>query len=332
MMQLNLGLIPSMWAILQIVLPICILVMIGFCARNFGVVRPDADEVIGDLVFKIAIPVLLFRLIATSDLQGANPWSIWATYFLAVCVVWILAAFILPVFFKREVLYGVIGGVASSFANTVLIGIPVVIQAYGEAGMVSLTILLSVHLPIMLFLTIVHHDVAQLIDGEGGIQGESLGDKAKRFLRTIFKNPIMIGIMTGGVTRLLGLELPSVVADVTGMIASVAGPMALIVLGMGLQKYGIKGNIGPAFVTSFLKLIVHPGLVFLAGAYVFELQPIFTAGLVIAAAAPSGVNSYLFAQHFGTGQALSANSISISTPFCIITMTFWLALLAYYIS
>ncbi|MEP4704700.1 MAG: AEC family transporter [Hyphomicrobiales bacterium] len=51
----------------------------------------------------------------------------------------------------------------------------------------------------------------------------------------------------------------------------------------------------------------------------------------MASASPSGVNSYLFAQHFGTGQALSSNSISITTPLCVFTMTFWLWMLATYV-
>lgn len=320
-----------MWSLLQIVLPVCSLVLIGFLARNVGLVKSNADDVIGDFVFKIAIPVLLFRLISTADLAGVNPWSIWATYFSAVAVVWLLTAVLLPWLFNREILYGVIGSVTSTFANTVLIGIPVIIQAYGEAGMVSVTILLSVHLPVLLIATTVHHDIAQRIDVKGGIQGETVQDRIKQFVLTIVKNPILIGIVSGGLFGLSGWQMPYILDDVSGKIAGIAGPMALILLGMGLQKYGVKGNIGPAFLTSFLKLIVHPGLVFICGAYVFNLPPVFTAGLVLAAAAPSGVNSYLFAQHFGTGQALSANSISISTPLCIVTITFWLAMLAAYV-
>jgi len=320
-----------MWSLLQIVLPVCALVVVGFCASYFGLVRKGADDVIGDFVFKIAIPCLLFRLIATSRLEGVDPWSIWATYFISVAIVWITAAVLLPLLFKREVLYGVIGGVAATFANTVMIGIPVVIQAYGERGMVAITVLLSVHLPVMLFATTAHHDLAQWIDGKGGVEGQTFAAKVKKFVLSIVKNPILIGIVLGGVVRASGLILPDILLDVTGKLAGIGGPMALVVLGMGLTKYGIKGNIGPAFLTTFLKLLALPGLVFVLGGFVFELPTVFTAALVIAAASPAGVNSYLFAQHFGTGQALSSNSISMSTPLCVFSMTFWLALLALYI-
>ena len=294
-----------MWSLLQIILPICLLVLLGFSLRWFGLVKPNADEIIGDLVFKVAIPVLLFRLIAISQLEGANPWAIWASYFIPVAIVWIFASIILPLIFKREALYGLIGGIASGFANTVLVGIPLILQAYGEAGMVSLTILLSVHLPVMFFAAAVHHDIAVAIDGKGGQAKESWPQKMSRLVITVLKNPIIIGILAGSAFRFSGLEMPHILLDVTGKISSIAGPLALIVLGMGLNKYGLKGNVGPATVTTFLKLLVLPGVVFIFSAYVFGLPPMFTAGLVLASAAPTRVNAYLFAQHFGTGHALS---------------------------
>lgn len=320
-----------MLSLLQIVLPVCLLVVLGFSIRWFGLVKPNADEIIGDLVFKIAIPVLLFRLIAISKLDDANPWTIWASYFIPVAIVWVFAAILLPWAFKREALYGLIGGIASGFANTVLVGIPLILQAYGEAGMVSLTILLSVHLPVMFFAAAIHHDIAVAIDGEGGQPEETWPQKISRLVITVLKNPIIIGIIAGSAFRFSGLDMPIILLDVTGKISSIAGPLALIVLGMGLNKYGLKGNVGPATITTFLKLFVHPGLVFVFGAYVFGLPPVFTAGLVLAAAAPTGVNAYLFSQHFGTGHALAANSISISTPLCVITTTFWLGVLAAHI-
>ena len=320
-----------MWSLLQIILPICLLVMLGFSLRWFGLVKPNADEIIGDLVFKVAIPVLLFRLIAISQLEGANPWTIWASYFIPVAIVWIFASILLPLAFKREALYGLIGGTASGFANTVLVGIPLILQAYGEAGMVSLTILLSVHLPVMFFAAAIHHDIAVAIDGKGGQPEESWPQKISRLVITVLKNPIIIGIIAGSAFRFSGLEMPVILLDVTGKISSIAGPLALIVLGMGLNKYGLKGNVGPATVTTFLKLLVLPGLVFFFSAYLFKQPPLFTAGLVLASAAPTGVNAYLFSQHFGTGHVLAANSISISTPLCVFTITFWLGVLAAHI-
>ena len=47
--------------------------------------------------------------------------------------------------------------------------------------------------------------------------------------------------------------------------------------------------------------------------------------LVASAALPSGVNSYLIAIQFGTGQALASNQITIATALAVVTTAFWLS-------
>ena len=42
-------------------------------------------------------------------------------------------------------------------------------------------------------------------------------------------------------------------------------------------------------------------------------------------ALPSGVNSYLIAMQFGTGQALASNQMTIATACAVVSTAFWLA-------
>jgi len=45
---------------------------------------------------------------------------------------------------------------------------------------------------------------------------------------------------------------------------------------------------------------------------------------VVAAGLPSGVNSYLIAVQFGTGQALASNQLTIATGMAVFSTAFWL--------
>ena len=49
---------------------------------------------------------------------------------------------------------------------------------------------------------------------------------------------------------------------------------------------------------------------------------------VAAAALPSGINSYLIAVQFGTGQALASNQMTIATACAVVTTAFWLSVAA----
>ena len=54
-------------------------------------------------------------------------------------------------------------------------------------------------------------------------------------------------------------------------------------------------------------------------------QPLATAQVVVVAAAlPVGVNPYLIATRFGTGQELASNTMTVSTALAAFTTGFWL--------
>ena len=49
---------------------------------------------------------------------------------------------------------------------------------------------------------------------------------------------------------------------------------------------------------------------------------------MIAAASPTGVNAYIVAARFRTGEALASNAITISTAGAVLSMMLWLTVLA----
>jgi predicted permease len=99
-------------------------------------------------------------------------------------------------------------------------------------------------------------------------------------------------------------------------------------MGLGLCRFGISGNVRPALALSALKLMLMPavalGLVWLLG-----LPPLSAKIAVVAAALPSGVNSYLIATQFNTGQALASNQMTIATACAVVTTAFWLTVVVH---
>ena len=75
---------------------------------------------------------------------------------------------------------------------------------------------------------------------------------------------------------------------------------------------------------SFLKLFLMPAVA-LGMAWLLGLPPLPAKVAVAAAALPSGVNSYLIAMQFGTGQALASNQMTIATACAVVSTAFWLA-------
>ena len=92
---------------------------------------------------------------------------------------------------------------------------------------------------------------------------------------------------------------------------------------MACRKFGISGNILPAVVLSFLKLLLMPAAA-LGIALLLDLPPMTAKVVVAAAALPSGVNSYLIAVQFGTGQGLASSQMTIATVCAVVSTAFWL--------
>src|SRR5690606_7286705 len=105
--------------------------------------------------------------------------------------------------------------------------------------------------------------------------------------------------------------------------AGIAGTVALFSMGLGLRKFGISGNVRPALALSILKLVAMPAIA-LGVAWAVGLPPLTAKVMVAAAAMPTGVNPYLIATRFGTGQVIASNTMTISTALAVLTTGFWL--------
>ncbi len=136
--------------ILLNVVPVFALIAIGWLAVASGFLKAEIGDGLGDFVFKIGVPVLLFRTVATADFSGGSPWGLWVAYFTGVAVTWSAGHLAATRLFGRDPRYGVVTGVSSAFANTVFVGLPLVIRFLDVHGVAALTILISVHLPVMM--------------------------------------------------------------------------------------------------------------------------------------------------------------------------------------
>lgn len=295
------------------------LVALGYAAGWLRYFKPGVGEAMTSFAVGVALPALLFRTMVNADFHGAAPWRFWAAYFSAVAVAWTCGHLVTTRVFGRDSQAGVVGGVSTAFSNIVLLGIPVISTVYGEQGFEILSLLISVHLPTMIMTSIVLFEVFGKRDGEVHV-----ARVFRDFFRKIYTNPLVIGIALGVVWRVTGLPMPSIAMRLIDSLASVASTVALFAMGLSLYSFGISGNVRPAMVLSALKLMLMPAIA-LPMALLFGLPPMSAKVAVICAALPSGINSYLIANQFGTGQALASNQMTIATAAGAITIAFWLA-------
>lgn len=306
------------------VLPIFALIFIGWLLVRTGYLSEALGEGLGEFVFRVAVPVLLFRTIAEADFAGESPLRIWIGYFAGVAFTWTVAHLVATLGFRRDRRIGVLAGVSSAFANTVFIGLPLVSRIVGEEGLVAISVLLSVHLPVMMIAGTILMERAERKDGTR--EPQRIGTLLLGIGRSLVRNPLVIGLVAGALFHTGGVPLAGPVKVVVDQLAGAAAPAALISIGMALNKYKVGGNAGIALAMTSLKLVLLPGSVYVA-CRLLGLSPEWTAAMVLCSSVPTGINAWLLANHFGVGHALASSTITMTTALGVFTVSFWAWLL-----
>ncbi len=308
--------------IVTIVLPVFGLIGVGYVVAYSRILSEATGEALSDFVFIIAIPSLVLRILATADLSGMSAWRLWVPFFAAFALTWAAGAILSRRLFGRDARSGLVAGLAASYGNTTLVGIPLALAAFGTSGSLPMVLIVAVQMPIMMTAIAILMERSERQDGvadsEPGLRaiGRSLS-------LNLVKNPIVIGLALGALWRLSGIAFTGLPADVIGRLADISSPLALFVLGMTLRRYGFRDHLGPGLALSGLKLFAMPALV-LVLARVVELEPLAAKVAVLAAACPAGVTPFLVASRFRTGEGLASNAMTVSTISAVFSIAFWL--------
>lgn len=315
--------------IFDIVFPVFALTALGYVCARTGLLSKETGDGLANYVVNLAIPVLLFRSLAVADYSGTSPWELWFTYLCGIIVAWGGAIFLVAIVAKRGYRASIIAGVAASFSNLVLVGIPLAERAFGPEGLALHFLLVSVHLPFMMAVSTFLMEFAVRADGVETAAMRPLA-VARNLLTNFIKNPLIIGILLGGFWHVTGWGVGGQFAQILDLIGRTAGPIALFSLGMSFVKYGIRGNWKPAIGLGLLSVLVMPGVVLFVGTQFLVLSPLALKVAVVAAACPTGVNGYLFAVYFKIAEGLASSAIVIATLMSLIALPFWLSVVAAY--
>ena len=115
--------------------------------------------------------------------------------------------------------------------------------------------------------------------------------------------------------------------EILATLGQAVVPLCLVLIGMSLAYYGVRGAAKAAIVLSLLKLVVLPALVLAIAHWGFRLNGLPLAVVVMLAALPIGSNALIFAQRYRTLEAETTTATVFSTLAFVLTAPLWLALL-----
>ena len=307
-----------MSAFVDIVLPVFALLGIGYAAARLGYFDETATRALSRFVFQFALPVMLFSNLAQQGRPAEFEVRYLLAYFLGVAVSAGMAALLAGSRGKPGAQVAVVAGFSACYGNVVLLGIPLVLTALGEAATLPLFALVSVHGPIMMTLVTI-----LLERGRTDVQA---GARLLATIKGLFSNPILIGLLLGIAVGASGFGLPGPVAASADLLGQAALPAALFAMGASLAGYRIRGALWLSLGLVGLKTVLQPLVVWLLVDHVFAIASPWSDTAILLAAMPTGVNAYLFAVRYRTGEAEAATAILLSTAASLVTVSVILAL------
>jgi malonate transporter len=312
--------LPTVEILVDIVFPVFGLALLGFFATRMGWFDQAGARGLSGFVFNFAIPVMLFRTISQATLPDQIPWTFFISYYLSAGILFGLAAFMGRLLFCLPATDLGIFGMAASYSNVVLMGIPLIITAYGEAALIPLFLIISTHAAVM-FMTTTATMEASRKDTAHILALPWLT------LKVLARNVIVLGLVAGLCFNLLDLSMPRSIDSIAKSLSGAALPCAVFSMGVSLGQYRIRGGIAQAFTLIGLKNLVHPLLVWSLAGPLFNLPPLWIKVAVILAACPIGINTYLFAQRYNALIPTTAAAVVLSTGLSFFTISFILLLL-----
>jgi predicted permease len=295
--------------LLPLLLPLFLLAAGGWALARTGWFKPGWAVGASELTVKLLLPALLLNGAYTNGLPAALPWQLLCAFYLPL-----VALFLAIAYSGRDPSRSASRALAATYSNNAFVGIPVLLQVFGEDS-------LRHAFPIIAFHSLAGFTLYYLTARRGS-QGAGL----LRSLRAAAMNPIVASLLTGFALNLAGVTLPEAATRVLAMLAAAALPCALLVLGASLATLQAQ-RAGATVAIAAAKLALLPLLVLVMGHYVFALPAPAVAALVVMSGCPVGVNAALVVRAEGQDAGAVSSAILLSSIACIATLPAWLWLL-----
>lgn len=287
------------------------MILVGFYANKKKIITSEMNKGLTDILIQIALPFMIVTsFIFTYDKTIQRNvirtfYYSFSAYLLIISISYLLLIFIKQD--KKTILH-----FANVFPNTGYVGFPILLSIYGPEGVIYGSIF---NLFFVIFLW-----TYGIMLFQKDRPTETLGTEIKKVLF----NPSIIAVFIGIIIMIFHIELPPALLWAMTNIASITGPLSMIIIG---------GILAEAKVISYLrdwtiyyglatKLIVIPLFLYLVFCCLISPSKAINS-VIIMSAMPASAMTSIFSSKFDIEGNYAAVLVSLSTLLSLITIP-WL--------
>ena len=305
------------------VMPLIIMVALGYVLKRIGLIKPDFARAANKLVFRVLLPALLFLNVYKIESVGDISINYVIYALISVLLIFLIVAPLTAVFTDKRERRGVL--LQASFrSNFALVGVALALALFGDKGVGAAALLSSVAIPTYNILAVVALSVFS-----GGGEKPSV----KKMLLAIVKNPLIIATLLGLLCVIVRAPLGAfgvgfrlsdikIVYKVLEYLSDASTPITLLVLGAQFEFYEIGEMKREIIIGTAIRVLIVPVLG-LGIAYIF-FREIFApeqfAALIALFATPVAVSTVPMVQEMGGDRALASQLVVWTTILSGVTL------------
>ncbi len=299
-------------AIANIILPLFGIMLAGYLASKFRVMKRDSSEILNRFVFYISLPSLVFIKLSRVPVDEFFNWPFLGALGGGMLAMFCLGFLAARYFFKNNLTAQGMHGLTAMYSSTAYIGLPLILLIFGDRGLVPGIIGAVITGVIFLPMGII---LAEVDKSKQGRQPMLIS------LLAVLRSPVLLSTAAGLTVSWLGVQIPQPIGEFCELLGGAFIPCALFAAGLFIADCSIKGAAVEISWLVFAKLLLHPLITWWLAYNVFQLEGILPAIAVLQATLPSGVPVFVLAQQYNIFVTRSSGAIVISTAISVLTLS-----------
>jgi malonate transporter len=292
-------------------LPVFIVILIGWGLRRFGVIREEQWGALDQLCYFVLFPCIIFKEIAAADFTSVPVAQMAAALMLSVLLMFaLLLAFHRPLIAALSIdgpqFTSVLQGAARWHTFIAFAIIPL---QFGPKALSLGAVSAAAMTPLLNILCVI---VMSRFIGKTRVSAGTMA-------LSIIRNPFVFSSLGGVAWQLSGLAMPSMGLQVLDMIGRGALGLALLTVGAGLKLGDAMSNWPPVAAAVLLKLLLMPAFVALLLMAMGVHGQAFAVAL-LCGAVPTGSGAYVLARQMGGDAPMIANILTIQVICAAVTI------------
>lgn len=301
--------------ITESVITLFFIILVGVYGNRKKIITAQINKGLIDILIQIALPfMILSSFIFTYDETIKTNVIETFYYSIAAYIIMIVVSYLLLLPIKTD--KKIVLHFANVFVNTGYVGFPILNSIYGSEGVVYGSIF-------NLFFVILVWTYGIVLYKREFNKKEIVME-----IRKILLNPSIIAVCLGLIIMIFGIQLPSVVLSSVKNIASITGPLSMLIIGAILSEVKIRNYLKDwtLYYGIITKLIIIPLIIYVISLLIGESSRAINT-VIIMTAMPASAMTSILAEQYNTEKDFAAVIVSITTLFSLVTITFLLKII-----